>query len=263
MALVTTVLGALSGCGYTKEEWGVVQDQLARAKSGQLAAQQMADDATTELGKAKDRLQLLEDKMRALGIDLESTSRIGDVAASLAERERALAEYRAKAARIEEARARFDLLRTKVAELDAGFEVRVRKNRIVIVLPNDAVFDGKDKLKKEAKEALGKLAAVLKGEPTLSTRDFQIAGYVDVVGKGGDAVASSLAKAQRIANFLVDPETGGMQKAQISVAGYGDADPVASNDTDEGKAKNRRCEIVLVPAAGEVLELRALLANLK
>ena len=43
-----------------------------------------------------------------------------------------------------------------------------------------------------------------------------------------------------------------------SAAGFADTDPISTNKTEEGKQKNRRCEIVVVPSAEEMLDLKAI-----
>ncbi len=258
-------LGSIAGCGYTKEEYQLQGDKLTRALAKQRVAETKADEATAELDSAKARIAGLEDKMRALGIDLEQKEgRIGDLAATLAERERALAEFRARAAKLEESRNRLALLRAKLEELSSiGVEVRIRKNRMIIVLPGDVVFDtNKDKLRKDGRAALKAIADVIKSDPTLSTRDFQVTGHTDSKslkgGPFGDNLGLSLARARTVMTFLTDAKEGGLGKEHWSAAGYGDTDPIASNDDDEGRKKNRRCELVVMPSVSEILDLQRL-----
>lgn len=257
-----TLALAMVGCGYTKEEYQLQGDSLTRAVAKQKSAEARADEIVAELELSKQRLADVQEKMRALGIDLEAKdSRVSEMAATLAERERALAEYRARSARIDEIRGRLQLLRVKLADLAAvGVEVKVRKNRIAIIVPQAALFDSaKDKLKKEGKELLRTIAAVLKEDATLAMRDYQVAGHTDnKATKGVDPLVSTSGRARSVLGFLVDPAEGGLDRIHFSAAGYGDADPLASNDTEDGQARNRRVEIVLVPATGEMLDLRAL-----
>ena len=51
----------------------------------------------------------------------------------------------------------------------------------------------------------------------------------------------------------------GLPRTRWSAAGFGDTDPVADNDTPDGRQQNRRCEIIVVPNAEEMLDLRSLL----
>lgn len=267
--LVLVAIGAVTlagtGCGYTKEEYQLQGDKLTRAVAKQRTAETRADETAAELELTKERIVELEEKMRALGIDLQvRDGRIGDMAATLAERERALAEFKNRAAKLEETRARLQLLRAKLDELaTVGVEVRVRKNRMVIVLPSDVLFDsGKDKLKNKGKDALRSIAAILKNDPVLSARDFQVAGHTDDKAvKGGayaDNMALSLMRARNVLSFLIDPREGGLQKERFSASGYGDTDPIVPNDSDESRQRNRRSELVIVPALNEMLDLRTL-----
>lgn len=260
LALLVLTTSLAVGCGYTKEEYQLQGDKLTRALAKQRAAETRSDEIAAELETAKLRVADLEDKMRALGIDLTAKDgqRIGEVAATLAERERALAEYRARATKIDELRARRDLLRAKLADhAAAGVEVRVRRNRLAIVLP-DSLFD-KDKPKKEGKAAIAAIAAAIKDDPTLATRDFQVGGHSDDKGgKGADAIGATTARARAVLGQLLEGKDGGLDRKRFSVAGFGDADPVAPNDNDDNRKLNRRVEIVLVPAQSEMLDLRAL-----
>ncbi len=256
--------GALAtGCGYTTEEYQLQGDKLTRSLSKQRAAETRADEATAELDSAKARIAALEEKMRMLGVDIEQKdTRIGDMTTSLAERERALAEFRARAAKLDETRTRLALLKAKLEELSSvGVEVRIRKNRMVIVLPGDVVFDSnKDKLRKEGRAALLAIAEVIKNDPTLATRDYQVAGHTDNKtlkgGPFGDNMGLSMARAKSVLGLLVGE--GGLAKEHFSAAGYGDTDPYASNDNEDGQKKNRRCELVVVPSVAEILDLRQL-----
>ncbi|NUP09537.1 MAG: OmpA family protein [Polyangiaceae bacterium] len=259
--LVITALAAslLVGCGYTKEEYQLQGDKLTRALAKQRSSETRADEVTAELEVAKQRVADLEEKMRALGIDLQSKdgTRIGEAAATLAERERALAEYRARAAKIDEARSRLTLLRTKLEDLtQAGVVFRARKNRLMIVLP-DSFFE-KDRVKKEGKEALRGIASVIKEDPVLSIRDYQVSGHTDDKGGKGDTIATTAARARSVLALLVDPKEGGLDRKHFSVAGYGDTDPAGPNDTEENRRLNRRVEIVVMPTASEMLDLRSL-----
>jgi chemotaxis protein MotB len=259
---------ALAGCGYTKEEYQAQADKLTRALAKQRDAEGRAAEMDAELDRAKQRVIDLEDRLGALGMDLQTKEgKIGEISATLAERERALAEYRAKAKQLEDLKAKMELLRAKLDELsNLGIEVRVRRNRLLISLPGDVLFDtGKDKIRKEGKDALKKIAEVIKADPALVARDYQILGHTDDKklkgGAFGDNLGLSLARARSVHGFLVDPEGGGLPRERWSAAGYADTDPVGPNDTDEGRQKNRRCEIVVVPAIAEMLDLRQLAAE--
>lgn len=109
-----------------------------------------------------------------------------------------------------------------------------------------------------------KVAEVIKSEPILAARAFQVAGHGDVTPAGGrlkDTFRLSVMRAHEVLSMLVQPADkggGGLNPSHWSAAGYGDADPLKSNDTPEGKQANRRCEIVIQPSVEEVVDLKAL-----
>ena len=113
-------------------------------------------------------------------------------------------------------------------------------------VPGDLLFDsGKAELKPEGYEAIQKaIAAVQKKFPDSM---LVIAGHTDNVPLNKDAKFKSnqelsLARAQAVKDYLVK---GGMNSKLLSVVGYGDTKPIASNSTPEGRAKNRRFEIMV------------------
>jgi outer membrane protein OmpA-like peptidoglycan-associated protein len=70
---------------------------------------------------------------------------------------------------------------------------------------------------------------------------FQVAGYTDSAGNAEFNVALSKRRAETVAKYLT---TEGINADRVTAVGYGAADPIASNDTEEGRAKNRRIEII-------------------
>ena len=100
------------------------------------------------------------------------------------------------------------------------------------------LFDtGKSTLKVESKEQIEKTVAILKAFPKVK---IKIGGYTDNVG---DAASNMKLSAERAAVVMDAIVAGGIDKSRLESEGYGDKNPVASNDTDEGKAQNRRIAI--------------------
>ena len=136
-------------------------------------------------------------------------------------------------------------------------------SRMMIQLPGSVLFDsGSDKLKDSGQQILGEVANVLRNDPELSKRQFQVAGHTDNKPlKGGpfkDNWGLSAMRARSVLQFLTAPlseKGGGLTPQNWSAAGYGDTDPVANNDTDEGRERNRRVELVVVPNVEEMLNL--------
>jgi chemotaxis protein MotB len=249
------------GCGYSQEEW----DHKLReneALNNQLKAQQQAHNkCSADYGAALQEVDDLKRKLVERGVNLDN------LAQSLEEQKRALSEYRKRSEQLAEISKRYEQLRAKLGSLtELGLEVDVRDNRMLIRLPGDVLFaSGKDGLSEEGARILGRVANVISSDQELAEREFQVAGHTDSKPlKGGaykDNWGLSAMRARSVVTFLVKPKEeggGGLNPARWSAAGYGATDPVANNATEEGRAANRRVEIVVVPNVEEMLNLNSL-----
>ena len=100
-------------------------------------------------------------------------------------------------------------------------------------------FDsGKATLKPDSDKILGQVAMLLKNDEALK---LKVEGHTDNVGA---KVANQKLSEQRAAAVVAWLVKNGIAKTRLTSAGFGDAKPVAANDTDENKAKNRRVELV-------------------
>jgi chemotaxis protein MotB len=257
-----------AGCGYTEQQWRVQVDALERERTRRDAAEDRLSRIDAELEEQRSKVQGLEQRLAGAGVDVERLSTdLAGATATLEDRERALVEYKARAQKLEAIRARFETLRQKLAALtEVGLTVTVRKNRMVVALPGDVLFDsGKDKIKKEGKDALRKVAEAVKSDPALMAREYQVAGHTDSKklqgGVFGDNLGLSTMRARQVVLFLTDPAEGGLPRERWSAAGYADTDPLVPNDTDEGRKANRRCEIVVVPSVDELIDLKSLASS--
>jgi len=101
-------------------------------------------------------------------------------------------------------------------------------------------FDfNKSEIKPESDSALSEIAKLLKGEPTLKVN---VVGHTDNVGTMESNMKLSLARAEAVVRALVTKH--GIAADRLKGYGVGPLAPVASNDSEEGKAKNRRVELV-------------------
>lgn len=265
------------GCGYSEEEWKAQLDKYNRLQSQYQSTESRLAQTEKELEAERAKVAELTKQLEAAGVDisklsenLQATStQVSQLSSTLEEREKALAEFKARARQLEQIKARFETLKKKLDELTKlGLAVNIRRNRMVISLPGDVLFDsGRETLKKEGKEILLKVANVIRNDPSLLQRDYQVAGHTDnkplMGGPFRDNWGLSLMRAREVLLFLVSPVDakgggGGMPIAHWSAAGFADTDPVASNDTDEGRQKNRRCDLIVVPSVEEMLDLKAI-----
>ncbi|MCO6163850.1 OmpA family protein [Flavobacterium sp. NRK F7] len=100
------------------------------------------------------------------------------------------------------------------------------------------LFDsGSDKIKKESYEFLDKMAKVLQDDKTLR---LNIIGHTDSDGDSVKNMTLSKSRAASVMNYFIDNK--GLDKSRFMFQGRGENEPVAENNSAEGKAKNRRVE---------------------
>ncbi len=250
----------LTACGYSQEEWDQKLREIDTLTQQLRAQQQQSQKAEADHRAALSEIQELKKKLLERGVNLDNLTQ------NLEEQKRALKEYEARANQLEQIRKRFELLRTKLEKLtELGLSVEVRDNRMLIQLPGDVLFDsGKDKLTDEGQAILAQVARIIREDEDLLRREFQVAGHTDNVplkrGPYRDNWGLSAMRARSVLVYLVsqDEEGGMLPEENWSASGYGSTDPVANNDTEEGRARNRRVELVVLPNVEEMLNLNSL-----
>jgi OOP family OmpA-OmpF porin len=101
------------------------------------------------------------------------------------------------------------------------------------------LFDvDKTELKPESRATLEEVAKLLKSDPTLR---LEVAGHTDTTGSADHNMRLSVGRAAAVVNALVGAY--GIDKARLQPQGYGGTKPVAPNDSEQGRAKNRRVEL--------------------
>ena len=115
----------------------------------------------------------------------------------------------------------------------------IEANSLLITSDSGILFDvDKYDVRPEDEEVLKNLATVLK---EMNVKNFEIDGYTDSDGSDEHNQVLSENRANSVKNFLASQGV----TAEITTKGYGESRPVASNDTAEGKQKNRRVEIII------------------
>ncbi|HTO53384.1 MAG TPA: OmpA family protein [Myxococcota bacterium] len=142
------------------------------------------------------------------------------------------------AARIVRAAAGADALR---AELQ-GLQTQETARGLVIVLSADRLFPpGGADLKPTGAGDLARVAEALRGEPD---RNVRVEGHADNTGSQSWNLELSKRRAEVVGTALV---RAGVEASRVTMQGFGDAVPVAGNDTSAGRQRNRRVEIVVQP----------------
>ena len=128
-----------------------------------------------------------------------------------------------------------------VLERQAGAHREARGE--VITLPGSLLFQtGKSELSQTARARLDSVAVALKG----TDKKIVVEGYTDDVGTDAVNLPLSEARASEVRSYLI---SRGVPEANIMAKGFGPTRPIANNKTVEGRATNRRVEIV-VPTSG-------------
>ncbi|MCK2185032.1 OmpA family protein [Halomonas getboli] len=125
-----------------------------------------------------------------------------------------------------------------------GIGVERQGNDIILNMPSSVTFgfDSSD-LTMQARNALNDVSSVLTQYP--ETR-VNIAGHTDSTGDAAYNQRLSEQRAQAVGNYL---SQSGVASNRLYMNGYGENQPVASNETEAGRAQNRRVEITLTPTS--------------
>jgi len=111
---------------------------------------------------------------------------------------------------------------------------------LTALLAGGANFEtGSDVLSAEAEVKLNEVIEIMMQNPSTI---LIVEGHTDNMGDAASNQALSEARAQAVVDYLV---TGGIGEGRLTAVGYGEARPIANNDTAEGRARNRRIEFVV------------------
>jgi chemotaxis protein MotB len=138
---------------------------------------------------------------------------------------------------------------------DKDINIKVDKGVIYIDISDKLLFNtGRYNVTPAAQEVLGKVAKVLTSRPDI---EFMVEGHTDNVpyntGILSDNWDLSVKRATAVVRILQNQY--GVPPARMTAAGRGEYVPVASNDTDDGRALNRRTRIVILPQLDQFFKL--------
>ena len=138
---------------------------------------------------------------------------------------------------------------------DEDVNITVDKTAVFINLSDKMLYySGSSNLTSRAKEVLGKVASIIQDRPDL---EVMIEGNTDNVPIRTDAIQDnwelSVKRATAVSRVLVNDF--GVAPARIIAAGRGEHNPIASNDSAEGRSKNRRTRIIILPKLGQFYDL--------
>lgn len=229
------------------------QDMLRRYEDLLNQNKALVNASSSEIRQLTEKLARQSDELDARKESLDSLQ------SELRIREEKLASWQEK---IEELQAamnekdqRMQMLRDKVNQALVGFSatdltVTPRNGKLYVSLSQNLLFQsGSDNVNVNGKKALEQLAGVLKSNPEI---EVMVEGHTDNVGSAAFNWDLSTARATSVVKVLAEY---GVNEARMTAAGRSFFQPVAANDTEANKAKNRRVEIILSPKLEELFEI--------
>ena len=238
-------------------------DHLAYLASQQVAvaqdtaASRAAQAVTASAGAERDRMRLAQRTQEAdiAKQQLASSERTNvrtaqELASAQQSNASQASQLAAAAAGAQDDQARLAQREAQVRELQVQMSaLNARKTeRGMVVTLGDVLFStGQSRLQGDGDRTMDKLAEFLRRYPQ---RTAAIEGYTDSVG----SESSNQSLSDRRANAVMDALVGlGVPGYRLRSRGFGEARPVASNDTAEGRQMNRRVELVFAPEEGDAL----------
>ena len=221
-----------------QDQQRIVQEREAAAAEAAAKAKAEADaQAAAAAAEAKRKA---DEAAAAAKAKADAEIAAQEAATKAAEQQRAEAEAQKAAAEKEKAE-----LRAKLLEQFNRVLPTTDTPKGLVVNMGDVLFDtGKADLRTPAQLALAKLTGIVLNYPSLH---LAINGYTDSTGTPQFNMQLSQKRADNVLAFLVSQ---GLNPASLSSQGFGEADPVADNNTAQGRQANRRVEIVI---SGEVI----------
>jgi chemotaxis protein MotB len=238
-------------CAATTNNLKALQESYA-------ALEKNSNDAlTSNMNKNRELLAQLEAKEKAMAAEQDRLNKLRDELASSTQRlnelESMIAAKDASMKKLKET-----LSKALNAFEGKGLTVEQKNGKVYVSMENKLLFQtGSWAVGAEGRKAVVEVGKVLAQNPDITVL---IEGHTDndkIYGAIGGGVENnwdlSTKRATAIVNIL--GENAGIQKKNLTAAGRGEFAPLMSNDTPEGKAKNRRIEIILTPKLDEISKM--------
>lgn len=203
--------------------------QEAEAAAQEAARQRAAAEKATAEAVAQQQVLAAEtDKARQAAAQSDTLRQQAELAKQQAEKEKQQAEFEKQ-----ELRARL------LQQLNSILATRDSARGLVANMSDVLFRSGSFELLPGARERLAKVSGIVLAYPTLHVA---IEGHTDSVGSDDYNQQLSERRAQAVRDYFVQQ---GINSAAVEARGYGKTEPIASNDTPEGRQQNRRVELIL------------------
>ena len=233
------------------------QNNMKNLQSSYSALEKNSDDALkTNMDKNRELLAKLEAKEKALAVEQE---RLNKLMADFQERSNRVAELEGVISAQGESLKKLKATLSKALNAfeGKGLTVEQKNGKVYVSMENKLLFQtGSWTVGSEGRKAVVEVGKVLGQNPEITvlieghTDNDKFAGAMGQIENNWDL---STKRATAIVNIL--SENKAINKQSLTAAGRGEYAPLASNETAEGKAKNRRIEIILTPKLDEISKL--------
>ena len=205
----------------------------ARREAADIAAQTARDRAAADAARLAAEQARAEAEAATARLRDEKASAEAARQAALAESERLDKRPRPPSARRQEMRARLQ------AQLNSILETRESARGLIVSMP-DVLFDfDRSTLRPGAREKLARVAGIVLAYPDLR---LEVEGHTDSLGTDEYNQRLSERRADSVLSYLREQ---GIATSSIVARGFGEARPIVTNDTAEGRQQNRRVELVV------------------
>lgn len=248
-ALKSELEKAKSDYAKLKSDYEASQNKFKVLQDSYAALEKNSNDALqSNMKKNRDLLEQLEAKGKALAIEQE---RLNKSAQRLQELEDLIAAKEASMKKLKET-----LSKALNSFEGKGLTVEQKNGKVYVSMENKLLFNsGSWAVGAEGKKAVIEVGKVLGDNPDISVL---IEGHTDddaFTASGPIADNWDLSTKRATAIVAILSENKKINKQNLTAAGRGEFSPLASNATAEGKAKNRRIEIILTPRLDEIAEM--------
>jgi chemotaxis protein MotB len=230
-------------------DYGALSNKMDVMQESYKALEKNSNEALqSNMSKNRDLLSQLDAKGKALAIEQE---RLNKSAQRLQELESLIAAKEATMKKLKET------LSNALNSFEGkGLTVEQKNGKVYVSMENKLLFNsGSWAVGSEGKKAVVELGKVLGDNPDISVL---IEGHTDddrFSASGPIADNWDLSTKRATAIVAILSENKNINKQSLTAAGRGEFSPLASNATAEGKAKNRRIEIILTPRLDEIAEM--------
>ena len=248
-ALKSELEKAKSDYATLKSDYEASQNKYKVLQDSYAALEKNSNDALqNNMKKNRDLLEQLEAKGKALAIEQE---RLNKSAQRLQELEDLIAAKEASMKKLKET-----LSKALNSFEGKGLTVEQKNGKVYVSMENKLLFNsGSWAVGAEGKKAVIEVGKVLGDNPDISVL---IEGHTDddaFTASGPIADNWDLSTKRATAIVAILSENKKINKQNLTAAGRGEFSPLASNATADGKAKNRRIEIILTPRLDEIAEM--------